>query len=240
MKGSCLRDRGPVLGLTLGLLVMLGGWIGCRSAPPGTPSMQVLHDAERKGDVMRFAGGAPDRCSWSAPGEEVCTWRLSNRHRAWWAIAPTLPTDYQVNLVCAFPTDGSPRDPDACVGYPRKFMPFGSLPPVSTRGGARKGAGVSPTDRVAHEKSHRAEARDRLAQAGTVWEMTSLVGNGPEHCGLVDERNQYCTWRLGRRSLGYEVFALLADTDGWVELDCTFPRDGSPRGPGSCQTREIR
>jgi hypothetical protein len=214
--------------------VLAGTWLGaCASAPPDAPPLADFEAAERKDDVIRFTGFAPTRCTWSRPGNELCSWRLANRNGAWWTLAPTLPTEYQLNLVCEFPSDGS-RRAKPCAIYPRKSRPFTATPPVATAG--------SDADRSYRASAPegdgdlaREEAQGSLDAARTVREIVELVGDAPELCVSVGERSQECVWNAGNQTLGYELLAATIDTDERIQLHCTFPEDGSPRAAGSCR-----
>ena len=220
------------------VLAGTGLW-ACASAPLDAPPLADFEAVKRKADVVRFTGTAPTRCTWSRPGNELCTWRLANRNAAWWTLAPTVETEYQVNLVCEFPKDGSPRA-RACAVYPRKSRYFSVTPPVAAAGpSAAAGTGAQRSYRApapqTDEAYLREEAQRSLDAAKTVREMVELVGDAPDSCVSVDRRSQECVWNAGDQALGYDLLAATIDADGRVQLRCRFPKDGRARAADSCR-----
>jgi hypothetical protein len=201
--------------------------VGCASAPTDAPPLAEFEAAARKGDIVRLTGLAPLRCTWSSPGQELCTWRLANRDKAWWTLAPTVGTKYQVNLVCEFPTDGS-AVARACSVHPRKALPVAPLPPVASRGDS------SAPERDPGAAALRSEAQRQLDAAENVAQMTGLVGDVPDLCGATAIGEQSCVWNAGHQTQGYELLAATIATRQRVRLSCTFPSDGGPRASGSC------
>ena len=211
-----------------------GAWLlACASVPPEAPPLADFAAVRRKDDVIRFTGFAPTRCTWSRPGNELCSWRLANRNGAWWTLAPTLPTEYQLNLVCEFPSDGSPRA-KPCAIYPRKSRPFTATAPVAAAGSDAERSYRAPAPEGEGDLA-REEAQRALDAVGTVREVVELVGDAPDLCVRVGERSRECVWNAGNQAQGYELLAATIDTDERVQLHCTFPEDGSPRAAGSCR-----
>lgn len=205
--------------------------LGCAGPPPDAPPLAEFEAAERKQDIVRLTGLAPARCGWSRPGMELCTWRLANRNSAWWTLAPTVGTEYQVNLVCEFPSDGSPRA-RACNVYPRKSRSVTRTPSVASAGASSEAAQPSPE--LGAEEA-RSEAQRQLDAAETVAQMTALVGDAPDRCATAADGEQRCFWTAGNQTLGYELLAATIGASKRVQLDCSFPGDGGPRAPGSCR-----
>jgi hypothetical protein len=230
------RGRSRVRRSLLATLVpaaLLGA--GCARPPADAPPLADFEAAGRKEDIVRMTGMPATRCTWSRPQAELCTWRLANRDSAWWTLAPTVDTKYQVNLVCEFPTDGS-ATARACTVFPRKSLPVAVLPQVASR------SEWAATDRYAPEPSRepsagdsRGEAQRQLDEAETVAQMTALVGDVPDLCEAVSGGRQFCTWKAGNQAQGYELLAATIDTRKRVQLSCTFPSDGGPRASGSCR-----
>jgi len=207
----------------------------CASPPADAPPLADFEAAGRKQDIVRLTGMPPTRCTWSRPEAELCTWRLANRDSAWWTLAPTVDTKYQVNLVCEFPTDGSAAA-RACTVFPRKSLPVAALPQVASR------SAWAATDTRAPEPSRepgagdsRSEAQHQLDEAETVAQMTALVGDVPDRCEALSDGRQFCTWKAGNQAQGYELLAATIGTSKRVQLSCTFPSDGRPRASGSCR-----
>lgn len=198
----------------------------CASAPPDAPPLAEFEAAATKAEVVRLTGIPPSRCTWSRPDFEICTWRLANRNPAWWTLAPSVGTKYQVNLVCEFASDGSASVP--CSVYPRKARPLAATPAVAAAGSGEPSGQVDAA-------TARGEAQSLLDSALTVREMTELVGDAPDRCAAPDERDRLCTWRIGNQAQGYEIVAATLGASGRVQLSCRFPGDGGARESGSCQ-----
>jgi len=209
--------------------------VACASAPPDAPPLADFEAAERKGDIVRLTGMPPTRCTWSAPDVELCTWRLANRDSAWWTLAPTVATKYQVNLVCEFPTDGSAAA-RACAVFPRKSLPVAVLPQVASRSAWAASEPHAPEPpREPSAGDSRNEAQRQLDEAETVGQMTALVGDVPDLCEAASDGRHFCVWSAGHQSQGYELLAATIDTRKRVQLSCAFPSDGGPRASGSCR-----
>ena len=207
---------------------------GCAKAPTDPPRLEDFESARRMDEVIRFVDSTPDRCTWSRPNHEICSWRLGNREKAWWTLAPTVHTDYQVNVLCELAIDGSPSE-RACEVYPRKSGAFPATAPVAAAGAPESSvpAGL-PSAESAHARS--AESAQRaLDEARSVWEVSDLVGDAPDHCFAADGESQVCVWNAGNQVRGYAILAAIADTSERVRLSCSFPSDGSPRAWESCR-----
>ncbi|MEE9608845.1 MAG: hypothetical protein V3U03_13980 [Myxococcota bacterium] len=207
-----------ILGATLvwGAALLL---LGCAGSGPATQA--DLDASATKVELIEFAGHEPERCVFSAPSLELCSWRLGESDRGWAVLAEPLGAHSDVNLVCEIPIDGSPRAEGSCSGY---ALAASKLPAVSAP------AGVAEARREA--------AAQRLAAARTVRELSDLLGDAPDKC-LTGMGVQTCAWSLSEEVAGYELVAALATSPGALELRCLVPLDGSPRASDSCTVEEA-
>lgn len=202
-------------GLAGAVLVACGG-----GEPQGAARLDSL---TTKSEIADFAGGEAARCVFSAPGLELCSWRLGAGDAAWAALADAEGTDGDLNLVCELPLDESPRADGSCRAHARSGQATASasgLPPVSAAGSLES----------------RREAEQRLGEALTVREISHLIGDAPERCKTNLEA-QTCEWSVAEDAAGYGLLAALVDDAGsglMVRLRCVVPLDGSARAADSC------
>ena len=204
-------------GATLGLGVAL--LLGCAGSGPATQA--DLDASATKAELSSFAGREPERCVFSAPSLELCSWRLAESDRGWAVLAEPLGARSGVNLVCEIPIDGSPRAEGSCAGY---AVAAAQLPAVSASAGA--------------PEARRQAAEQRLAAALTVRELSDLLGDAPDKC-LTGMGVQTCAWSLSEEVAGYELVAALATESGALELRCLVPLDGTPRASDSCTVKAV-
>lgn len=200
------------LGATLVLGVVL--ILGCAGSGPATQA--DLEASATKTELSAFAGREPERCVFSAPSLELCSWRLGETDRGWATLAEPLGASSDVNLVCEIPIDGSSRSEGSCAGY---ALAAAGLPAVSASAGSAD--------------ARRKAAEQQLAAALTVRELSALLGDAPDKC-LTGRGVQTCAWGLSEEVAGYELVAALATEPGVVELRCLVPLDGTPRASDSC------
>lgn len=193
--------------------------LGCAGSGPATQA--DLDASATKTELSEFAGREPERCVFSAPSLELCSWRLQEVDRGWAVLAEPLGASGGVNLVCEVPIDGGPRTEGSCVGH---ALAAGKLPAVSATGGA--------------PGEHREAAAQRLAAARTVRELSELLGDAPDKC-LTGMGVQRCAWSLSEEMPGHELVAELATAPGALELSCLVPLDGSPRAADSCTVKAV-
>jgi hypothetical protein len=198
-----------------GALVIALLAVACESAPQGAPTLADIQGAKTRGEMLRVTTLEPARCTWSRVGFEICVWKLGDRNGAWYPLKESIDTRYRVNLICEFPADGKPTERD-CLVVPAAAPP--------TTGSGKRRVRVSA-----------AEAQGQLDAAGTVWQVTQLVGDSPQRCSAVDANTQFCVWKADGHTSGFGVLVKLLESRARVQLSCTFPADGSARAPGSCR-----
>ena len=181
-----------------------------------------------RSNLVRFTGGQPDRCVYSAPDRELCRWRIEGRLiRRGHADQRAVPGG--VNLLCDVPIRAASEAEGACVVLALEPDAVPSLteadrdklPPVSA-------ARPAPSPSVSPMQAAR-----QLAEARTVRDLSHLVGDVPEDC-LTGRGAQTCHWRIAAGEAGYGIFAAVAGAGGTVELRCRLPIDGSDRPAESC------
>jgi hypothetical protein len=72
----------------------------------------------------------------------------------------------------------------------------------------------------------------------TMSEITKLFGSAPDSCFSSSTEAQICTWTLGREQMvGVMGWTTVSVREiGWdLTTVCELPKDGSARGPDSCQ-----
>jgi hypothetical protein len=202
---------------------ILGGGVAlaCGGADPqGAASVDAL---TTKVEIAEFTGGDALRCVFSAPGLELCSWRIVEGDPAWAALAEGSADGGDLNLVCELPLDGSPRADGSCRAHARSASATaggGTLPPVGAAGSL---------------ESQR-DAERRLGEALSVREISHLVGDAPERCRTGAEV-QTCEWSVAEGAGGYGLLAALVDDAGSgsvVRLRCVVPLDGEARAADSC------
>lgn len=183
----------------------------------------ALDTSTTKSQIAELAGGEPDRCVFSAPGLELCSWPLEVGSDGWSALASGAEAEGDLNLLCELPLDGSPRAEGSCRAHPRSTQAASEaegLPPVAAAGSLES----------------RRDAERRLGEALTVRALSDLVGDAPERC-KTGSTAQTCEWSLGEGAAAYGLLASLVDDAGSgraVRLRCVLPLDGSARSTDSC------
>src|SRR5262245_14897709 len=177
--------------------IALGNWtapaaaaalvFGCGAAEPAGEAS--LDGRATKSEISQLAGAEPVRCVFSAPGLELCSWRVDMGDPAWASLASGDGAG-DLNLVCELPIDGKPRSPDSCGAHPRleHAAAEASLPPVGAAGALER----------------RREAERELGGALTLRDLSHLVGDAPDRCktGLG---TQTCEWSLPEGAAGYRL-----------------------------------
>ena len=180
-------------------------------------------------ELENFAGAAPDRCVYSAPGRELCRWRVEGRViRPGRTDAPGAMRG--VNLVWELPID--PASMSGGVGDVHALEPGATaqlaasdlaLPPVSA---PRPAPIVAPLDPIAVAMV--------LGEARTVRELSRILGDVPQSC-LTGRGVQTCRWQISDEGVGEMLFAGVPGLARAVELQCRLPLDGGPRTTDSCR-----
>jgi hypothetical protein len=210
----------------LGALALACGGLACGSGEP--PRATALDAAATKVEIVDFAGGEAERCVFSAPGLELCAWRIPEDADAWASLAGPDGAEGDLNLVCELPLDGSPRADGSCRTHERSAQAAargGELPPVGASGSLEG----------------RRRAEQRLGEALTVRELSHLVGDAPERC-RTGAGVQTCEWSVPEGAAGYGLLARLVDDAGSgsvVRLRCVLPLDGQARSADSCDAAWV-
>jgi hypothetical protein len=206
--------RAALLGLCL---VACGGG----ESPGGRAALDAR---TTKIEVAEFAGRDADRCVFSAPDLELCAWRLEASDGSWSALAAEVGADGDLDLLCEFPLDGTPRAEGSCLAHPHSVEAASAadgLPPVGAAGSLER----------------RREAERKLGDALSVRALSHLVGDAPERC-KTGSTAQTCEWSVAEGRAGYGLLASLVDDAGsgsTVRLRCVLPLDGSARSTDSCE-----
>jgi hypothetical protein len=175
-----------------------------------------------KAEVIAFAGGPPERCMYSGPDREICTWKLEGTLIQPGEIAADPETG--VNLVCELPLGAGAEGNSDCAAHGREMPPH--LPPVSA---APDFVETFPAVPVAE-----------LANALTLGAISHRIGDAPDTC-LTGQGRQTCSWRVSSVTAGREISGSVAAfrSDAY-QLRCQLPIDGSERAAGSCTVSPLR
>ena len=191
-----------------------------RPAPAPEPEQASSLDGLTKSQVIAFAGGPPERCVYSRPDRQLCTWKLDGT-----LITPgTDRATDGVDLVCELPIGANEGFEGSCTPHARAAT--SDLPPVS--------AGDSPS--AAPLADLPSIPVPELDDAPLLIDLTERLGAVPDVCrtGLQE---QTCIWRLTAETAARAFdSAMLARS---LELRCTLPLDGSARAPGSCTNTPL-
>lgn len=178
--------------------------------------MVAVAQRGHRAELVRFAGGAPDRCVYASPGRELCRWRLAGS-----VVRPsgTSVAGGPVNLVCELPSDVLSDQPGSCfVRAQMASEEADGLPPVS--------AAADPVRRASL-------AATILAEARTVTELSLIVGDAPDSCHTIFGA-QLCRWKLDVGRAARDRLSALTPGDGPLELRCLLPLEAVERMNQSC------
>lgn len=210
------------LGISWVSIALIGA--GCAPAPKQHDS-GTLSEATTKIEVVRFLSKAPGICVPSRRGFELCSWRAIERDRAaWHQLAASIGTRDRLNLLCEFPDDRAPRAPGSCSLHPRRSKEFEASPEASAALGATPENAAAAT----------------LNAAGSLIEVSKLVGDAPDSCSATGPSASLCVWRVSNRCEGWGLLAAVVDTTEQVVLVCEFSRETGDRVPGSCDVSQRR
>ena len=187
-----------------------------------TKGIASIDELGTKAEIVDFAGAEAVHCVFSAPGLELCSWRVVEGDAAWDALSDESAGGGDLNLVCELPLDGSPRADGSCRIHSRSAQAGSgeSLPPVGAAGSL---------------ESQR-DAERKLGEALSVREISDLVGDAPERC-RTGAQVQTCEWSVAEGAAAYGLLAALVDDAGSgsaVRLSCIVPLDGAARAADSC------
>jgi hypothetical protein len=203
------------IGAPAGAAVLMGT-VASELGPdaPGVPAVT----RER---IVALTGSEPERCVYSTPDLELCTWHLEGQ-----LLSSGPPNALPgVNLVCEVPVASAGDAVGSCSAHARGIEdPDAGLPHVSSR--------------PPHMPDMLGLSASQLAQARTVTQLSQLAGDAPDTCRL-GIRNQTCSWTIHDDAVNFMLFAALAPGEGMVELRCVLPVDGGRRVANSCDVRPI-
>lgn len=190
---------------------------------------EILAGAADKTGISDLVGAMPFKCFQSADSVEVCEWRLSNRETGWRPLAKAIETLKRVALLCALPTDGSPRLKLSCAARPQASNK--ALFSVKQIRNVRR-----------LKMSALREVYQRLAQRWideslTMVSLSFLLGGVPSDCAPTSGGILTCTWHLDNSDYGHGTVATAvgARVGEKVQLHCELPANGSPRSVEGCE-----
>jgi len=172
---------------------------------------ELLAPYATRSELSHATGTSPYRCVLAGPGMELCSWHVGNRSAMWQSLASALDTRRAVNIICELPIDRTARASSSCVVRPREKS--GSLESARSKGSAEPAL---------------------LAAAGTVTEISFLIGEVPWDCSYIGNRERTCVWKSTSRTHGHELLGSMIGSTKKLRLSCVVPRDGSRRQRGSC------
>jgi len=179
--------------------------------PVDTRISELLAPHTNRSQLNRAIGTSPYRCVLAGPGSEICSWQTGRRSHLWNPLASALGTTRQLNIICELPTDREPRASDSCVARPRE----------------KSGA-------LALDRSTTSLEPDLLAAAGTIREISFLIGDVPWDCSYIGNQERECLWKSSSQTYGHYLIGSMIGSTRKLYLRCVVPQDGSRRPIGSC------
>jgi len=168
--------------------------------------------ASREG-VQLMLGVSPLRCITSAPGRQLCTWRVRPGEQGYELLAVGRGGNRAVHFLCDF-AESSSAGRSHCTSHR-------AIPLV-----AMDEDGAIEADALAHEA---------LDAARTLEAISRLLGAGPEDCIQRDANDWVCYWRTTSADPGHATLGPLGADDLPVRLTCLLPLEGGERGDDSCR-----
>jgi len=223
----------------IGLAFVLGSGASWAEDWPPAEKMQNSVDMTRfvvgphrtLSEMNAFVGAAPERCEEISNTTRICLWSLSKSESGWRPLAAALATGDRLYLLCEFPKDNGPREELSCSAHPKRSNRsyFRSRLRKNDRRMSR-----TNRERIAEEESEKSNAL--LAEALTVFEISTLVGDIPDEC-YTNAETVYCAWGTHKGTYGHGTLAMAieASFSKKVKLRCSLPADGEDREKGSCQ-----
>ena len=223
---------------------LLIGWASAAASAPRAPKLEneegqarverALADVTSRDALDRFTGVPAEVWVSSGPGTELCEWRLGKRDPGWAALATAIGSDDRINLLCDLPSDGAPRGRGACSVHPRRTNRAKWVMP---RGIDSKGARASGESKRQARQRYRQIASAALAEAGTLVELSRLVGAAPDQCTERASQDRVCLWRTTSHTWGHGtlVMSIGAPKRKKVRMECRLPSDGRRRASDSCR-----
>lgn len=221
-------------------LVAAGFAVACISPPKAlNPSaegrtQELLRGYTERDQLSEFVGMLPEGCLRSSLDTDLCQWSAGNQLPGWRPMAEAIGTGDRVNLVCELPSSGAARAPGSCSIHPRRSNRYSWKVPV----GRKTKSGPASTRSASEARERNREiANSWIEQAGTLTELSRLMGAVPESCVLqADGSEQACLWRTDDQTFGHGTLAawLEASKSKKIRLHCRLPVDGSPRAQASC------
>jgi len=191
--------------------------------------LEILAPHSTQSQMTLFAGTSPTRCTTVSSDTAICVWPLSKKESGWYPLAKALDTGDRLNLVCELPRDDSPRAKHSCSVHSQR----------SNRSYYKQMVRQAKPGSLSSRNKIRAtlvpQARKHLDFAQKAFQLSTLVGDAPDHC-RSEERHYVCLWRASARTYGHGTLAMTiaADLSKKVRMTCRLPADGSPRAPESC------
>ena len=168
--------------------------------------------ASREG-VQLMLGVSPLRCITSAPGRQLCSWRVRPGEQGYELLAVGRGGGRALHIVCDFAESRS-AGRSHCTSH--RAIPLA----------ARDGEGAIEADALAQES---------LDAARTLEAISRLLGAGPEDCIQRDANDWVCYWRTTSADPGHATLGPLGADDLPVRLTCLLPLEGGERGDDSCR-----
>jgi hypothetical protein len=177
--------------------------------------------------VSAFVGVVPQSCFPLGFGNRLCGWTLGPNESGWQPLAATIPTADRINLICKLPVSSKEaRKSRSCSVHPRR----------SDRGSWSTGRGRARNSRRAAKRDDlHARANALLSEAGTLEQLSRLIGAVPDNCDQLGEI-QRCQWIATSQTWGHTMLALATgvNTAKKVRFTCMLPANGWPRRPDTC------
>lgn len=204
------------------------------SAQPRTNDLLRSYPDEEA--LSRFVGAPADECVKSSRTTELCQWSAGKRMIGWRPMARAIGTRDWVNLICELPLSGEPRAFGSCSIHPRRSNRYSWKVPPRARS---KAVSRRQSDPREVRERYRRTADQWIANAGTLVELSRLMGAAPADCMSRSPHEQVCTWLTTSRVYGQGTLAIWIDASKRkkIRLRCFLPKDGSDRQPDSCSAR---
>ena len=210
---------------------------GCRSSLPpeqaSRPASELLRDSSTRAALTDWFGERPHACLGLDALHELCEWRITGASPRHPALAAYMGVPDQVGVMCVLPRDGSPRAAESCTLQQRRS----NRDQITSPGFGPRSRGQTRS-RAIQERTE--QARRHIEGARDVVAMSRALGHLPERCeDAGDERR--CVWRLSDQSFGHGSVARLLGVGMHrkIAFTCSFPADGRPRRPDSCDGHAL-
>ena len=193
----------------------------------------ILKPHQTLSEMILFVGAGPQRCVPVSPESLICVWALSRRQSGWRPLSSALGTGDQLNLICEFPVREGPRTEESCSVHAQRSSREYYRRLAAKKRGHRNG----PIKRYRSELQQ-AKAQERIDNARTAFELSTLVGDAPNQCNWLPPRT-FCIWKTDAGTYGHGTLALSIGTSFHkkVRLGCSLPLSNAPREPQTCNAQ---